>query len=214
MYAEVISLAPDSFTGYSNLGGICILQGHYEESIPLFQKSLSIRATSNARSNLGTAYFQMKRYPEAATQFEEAVKLDDTDYQMWGNLGDAYYWSQGRREDALKAYGRAIVLGEELLRVNPRDAEVLGYVATYHAMREERQLALDNLNKALRLGPGSADLFFDAGIVYVQLGDVPHALDAIEKAAAGGISSSTLSDTPNFDTLRSSARFQKLIQHE
>jgi serine/threonine-protein kinase len=212
MYLQVVSLAPDSFTGYSNLGGICVLQGRYAESIPLLQQSLSIRPTAEARSNLATAFFQMRRFPESASQFEEAVKLDEKDYQMWGNLGDAYFWSPGRRAESLIAYGKAIALGEDKLRVNPRDSEVLSYLAMYHAMREERMPALDNLDAALRLNPKSPDLLFNAGIVYQQLGDTPRALKALEKAVAGGISRATLSDTPNFDKLRSSRRFLKLIQ--
>ena len=164
-------------------------------------------------SNLATAYFQMHRYPESAEQFEKAVQLDEKDYTMWGNLGDAYYWSPGRRGEARKAYKQAIALGEQELRVNPRDFEALSYVAMYHAMCEERKPALKNLEQALRLSPNSPDLLFTAGIVYQQLGDTSRALDALERAVAGGFSPATLSDTPNFDTLRNNPRFLKLIQH-
>jgi tetratricopeptide (TPR) repeat protein len=154
----------------------------------------------------------MRRYPEAARQFEEAVKLDENDYQMWGNLGDAYFWSPGSRAEALKVYRRAIALGEEKLRVNPRDSEVLSYLAMYHAMCLEQKPALENLDTALRLNPKSPDLLFTAGIVYQQLGDTSRALDALEKAVAGGISPATLSDTPNFDALRDNPRFLKLVR--
>jgi eukaryotic-like serine/threonine-protein kinase len=210
MYSQVISLVPDSFTGYSNLGGVYVQQGHYSESIPLLQQSLSIRPTAEASSNLATAYFQLHRYPEAATEFERAVRLDNKDYQMWGNLGDAYFWSD-RRDEARKAYKQAIVLGEEKLLVNPRDFEVLSYVAMYHAMCGEREEANRNLDAALRLNSKSPDLLFTAGIVYQQLGETSRALDSLERAVEAGISPATLSDTPNFDSLRSNPRFQKLI---
>jgi serine/threonine-protein kinase len=211
MYSQVISLVPDSFTGYSNLGGILVLQGRYADSIPLLQKSLSIRPTADASSNLATAYFQMHRYPESSAEFERAVKLDEKDYQMWGNLGDAYYWSPGQRLQARKAYKQAITLGEERLRINPRDFEVLGYLAMYHAMCQERKPAIENLDAALNLNPKSPDLLFTAGIVYQQLGETSRALDSLEQAVAGGISPATLSDTPNFDNLRDNTRFLRLI---
>ncbi len=212
MYSQVISLVPDSFTGYSNLGAIRVLQGHYAEAIPLLQRSLSIRRTAEASTNLAMTYFQMRRYPEAAAEFERAVKLDDKDYQMWGNLGDAFFWSPDRRAEARKAYQQAIALGEEKLRVNPHDFEVLGYIATYYAMCGERASALENLAAAQRLNPSSPDLFFTAGVVYQQLGDRSRAIDSLEKAIAGGISPATLSDTPNFDSLRDDPRFRMLIQ--
>jgi serine/threonine protein kinase/tetratricopeptide (TPR) repeat protein len=212
MYSEVIRLVPDSFVGYSNLGAICVLEGRYAESIPFLQQSLSIRPTADASSNLGTAYFQMHNYPESAEQFEKAVKLDEKDYQWWGNLGDAYFWSPGRRAEAREAYKQAITLGEEKLRVNPHDSEVLSYLAMYHAMCEERKPALKNLDEALRLNPNSPDLLFTAGIVYQQLGETSRALDSLERAIAAGFSPATLSDTPNFDTLRNNRRFLRLIQ--
>jgi len=212
MFSQVVSLAPDSFTGYYNLGGDRILQGKYAEAIPLLQRSLEIRKTADATSNLGTAYFQLHRYADAAAAFEQSTQLDPQNYLFWGNLGDAYYWAPSRRAEAAAAYGKGVALGEEKLRVNPRDAEVLSSLAIYHAMRRERKPALDNLDAALHLKPKSPDLLFNAGIVYQQLADTQHALDALEKAVAAGISPATLRDTPNFDGLRANPRFAKLIQ--
>jgi serine/threonine protein kinase/tetratricopeptide (TPR) repeat protein len=212
MYSQVVSLVPDSFTGYYNLGGVRILQGKYAEAIPLLQRSLEIRKTANATSNLGTAYFQLHRYTESAAAFEQSTQLDPQNYVMWGNLGDAYFWSAGRRAEAMEAYGKAIALGKEKLHVNPRDAEVLSSLAMYHAMRGEQKPALDNLESALRVNPKSPALLFNAGITYEQLGDTQHAIDALEKAVAEGISPATLRDTPNFDGLRANPRYLKLIQ--
>jgi tetratricopeptide (TPR) repeat protein len=131
---------------------------------------------------------------------------------IWGNLGDAYYWAPGKRAQAGAAYEKAIALGEEKLRVNPRDADVLSSLAMYYAMEGERKPALEKLDVALRLSPKSPDLLFNAGIVYQQLGDTPRALDALEKAIAAGRSPSALRDTPNFDGLRANPRFLRLIQ--
>ena len=212
MYSQVVSLAPDSFTGYYNLGGVRILQGKYTEAIPLLQRSLEIRKTADAMSNLGTAYFQLHRYGESAAAFEQATQLDPPNYIFWGNLGDAYYWAPGRRMEAAAAYGNGITLGEEQLRVNPRDAEVLSSLAMYHAMRGERKAALNNVEAALRIKPKNPDLLLNAGIAYVQVGETQRALEVLEKAVAAGISPATLRDTPNFDGLRANPRFLKLIQ--
>jgi len=154
----------------------------------------------------------MRRYSEAAARFEEAVKLDEKNYLLWGNLGDAYYWAPGRRVEAAGAYGKAIELGEGKLRVNSRDAEVLSSLAMYHAMRGETKPAMDDLSAALHLKPRSPDLLFNAGIAYQQLGDTKRALDALENAVAAGVSPATLRDTPNFDGLRGNPRFLRLIQ--
>ena len=213
MYAQVVKLAPDSFIGYNNLGIIHLAQGQYAEAIPLLERSLAIRSTGDARSNLAYAYFQTRRYADAARVFEEAVKLDDKSYIAWGNLGDAYYWAPGRRADASPAYRKAIALGEESLRVNPRDAGALASLATYHAMLGEKKPALAALDRALRLAPASPDLLFTAGLVYQQLGDSERALGALEKAVAAGLPVAQLRDAPNFDTLRGNPRFIGILSH-
>jgi serine/threonine protein kinase/tetratricopeptide (TPR) repeat protein len=211
MFSEVISLAPDSFTGYYNLGAIRVEQGQYDRAVPLLEKSLSIRPTSIALTNLGTAYFQMRRYMESVAKFEEAVKLDPNNYTMWGNLGDAYYWTPGKRSEAAAAYTKSIKLGEENLRLDPHDAQLLGDLAEYYAMKGERKPALEHLQASLRLEPRSSDRLLTAGIVYQQLGDSNRALDALEQAVSLGTTTETLRDTPNFDSLRTNPRFVGLI---
>jgi len=212
MFSEVVALAPDSFTGYSNLGGVRVLQGRYADAIPLLEKSLSIRPTGIARSNLASAYFQMRRYAEAASSFEEVVKLDPKNYVFWGNLGDAYYWTPGRRQEASAAYEKAISLGEERRRFNPNDADLLSNLAMYHAMRREKKEAQGSIEAALRLQPKNPDVLFIAGITYEQLGDINRSLDALEKAVSYGVSPEMLQDTPNFDALKDNPRFIGLIQ--
>jgi serine/threonine protein kinase/tetratricopeptide (TPR) repeat protein len=210
MFIQVTSLAPDSFIGFYNLGGVRVLQGKYGEAIPFFERSLIIRPTANGLSNLGTAHFQMRRYAESATDFERAVKLDPQSYELWGNLGDAYYWSPGRRAEAAGAYGTAISLGERNLRHNPRDAQLLAYLGQYHAMRGEQKLALDKIDAALRLQPKSPDILLASAIVYQQLGDSGRALNTLEKAVSVGITPETIRDTPNFSALSDNPRFLAL----
>ena len=211
LFSHVVALAPDSFTGYYNLGAVRILQGKYSDAVPLLERSISIRPTGNALSDLAMAYFQMRRYPESAAKFEDAVKLDPKNYELWGNLADAYYWAPGRRPDAAAAYSNAISLAQESLRLNPHDASLLGYLAEYHAMRGERTPALHNLAACLRLQPKNPGLLLNAAIVYQQLSDTNRALDSLEQAVSLGLSPQMIRDTPNFDSLKDNRRFLVLI---
>jgi serine/threonine protein kinase/tetratricopeptide (TPR) repeat protein len=213
-FSQVVSLAPDSFTGYYNLGAVRILQGKYAEAVPLLEKSLSIRSTADASSNLATAYFQMHRYADSAVQFQKAVQLDPKNYLFWGNLGDAFYWTPGRRPEAANAYAQAISLGEEKLQLNPHDAQLLSSLGMYHAMRGEKKAALENLDASLRLQPKSPGFLFNAGIIYQQLGDTNRALDNLERAVSLGISPELIRDTPNFDALRDNPRYVSLLGNQ
>ncbi len=98
------------------------------------------------------------------------------------------------------------------LEVNPRDADVLSYIAQYHAMLGEKQPALDFIGRALRVGSQDPEVDFTAAIVYNQIGDRESSLALLKKAMRGGISVATVRATPNFANLASEARFRALMK--
>ncbi|MCU1240905.1 MAG: serine/threonine-protein kinase [Candidatus Acidoferrum typicum] len=211
MYTHVISLVPDSFTGYSNLGITRVQQGRYAEAVEPLKRSLEIRKTGPATSNLATAYFQQKRFSDAARFFEQAASLDPWSYEIWGNLGDAYYWTPGMRDRSVEAYRKALSLGEEQRKVNPRNANLLSYLAGYHAMLGEVRPAHEKIAEALRLMPRDPEVLSYAGLVYAQLGEAQKALESLQQAVAAGYSPAAIRDTPNFAVLSKDPRFQALI---
>ena len=211
MFSQVIALAPDSFVGYSNLGISYLLRGDYADASPALEHSLEIRPTAEASSNLGTAYFQLRRYSDAARIFEKAVTLDNHNYEVWGNLADAYYWAPGERAKAKAAYHTALDLAVKSVAVNPRDPSLLGFIADYYAMLGNREPALTYIKKALLIAPKSADLLATAALVFNQVGDTEDALSSLERAVAAGYSKTSLRDTPNFDNLRDQSRLRRLL---
>ena len=212
MFDQVVKLAPDNFRGYSNLGTIYNAQGRYAEAILSCQRSAAIRPTGDAYSNLGTAYFSLRRFAEAAQAYEKAVEIDPQEYLWWGNLGDAHYWAPGQRAQAANAYQHAISLAQEDLRVNPREARTLGYLAYYYAMLGDRQAARSCLERALTVAPDNPELRFNAAVAHNQLGDRDKALAWLGKALAAGISPATLRDSPFLDNLRTDSRYLELLE--
>jgi tetratricopeptide (TPR) repeat protein/predicted Ser/Thr protein kinase len=211
MYSHVISLVPDSFVGYNNLGDVRMYQGRNVEAIPLLQRSLEIRKTGDATSNLGTAYFQLRRYADAARAYQEATQLDPQNYGLWGNLGDGYYWAPRLRDRAPEAYRKAIALAEKVRKVNPRDANLLSYLAHYYAMLGEGGPARDRIAEALRIAPREPEVLFEEALVYNQLGEISLSLDALERAVGAGYPAETVRETPNFEGLKNNPRFVALI---
>jgi eukaryotic-like serine/threonine-protein kinase len=212
MFQEVITLAPDNFRGYSNLGAMYDLQGRYQEAVGVLQKSVSLRPTVEAYNNLGDAYFSMRKFDEAARSFEEALKSNKSSWLGWGNLGDAYYWAPGKRQQASNAYGEAIRLANEKLQVNPRDGRALAYRATYLALLDKKEDALASLQKAVSDSPKDPDVLFRAALVYNHLGDMDHMLEFLKRAFALGASPDWVRDTPDFDHVRTDPRFQAVVR--
>src|SRR5262249_27452774 len=144
------------------------------------------RKTADATSNLATAYFQTKRYDESARLAENAIAMDPNDYQLWGNLADVYYWAPEMRASSRAAYEKAILLGEQNRKINPRDANMLSYLAQYKAMIGRQAEANRDLTEALRLSPTSPEIWYYAAMVHMQTGDQKNAVTALQKAVSLG----------------------------
>lgn len=213
MFQRVVALAPLNFQGYYNLGGVLGVQGKYPEAIQALKRSIELRPTLEAYSNLGATLFSLRRYSEAADMFQQGLKLDDyRDSLTWGNLGDALYWAPGRRGEAAAAYRKAISLSDAKLQINSRDAIVIAFRATYHAMVGDKAEALADASRALQLAPSGAEVNFRAALVYNQLGDTEKCLSSLEKAVASGYPASAIRDTPDFDHLRDNLRIRALLR--
>ena len=211
MFEKVVALTPDNARGYHNLGGIYHLMGRADEAIAAFRKSLSIQPTPSAYSNIGTVEFFRHRYAESARAFEKAVELRPNNYLYWGNLGDAYYFAPGEQGKAEAAYRRALVLAEEELRVNPRDATALACLAHYRAKTGQADAALEAARRALALAPDDMTVVFTAAIVHQLVGRPDRALELLRRARAQGYSASEIENHPELQALRGRPDFQKMI---
>jgi eukaryotic-like serine/threonine-protein kinase len=190
---------------------VLIAQSRYQEAIRELQQSIRIRPTLEAYSNLGSAYFALRRFADAAQMYRQGLNLDDRDSVIWGNLGDALYWTPDGRAQSLDAYKKAITRAESKLQVNPRDATLLAFVATYKAMVGDRVSALSDLGRAIEFAPTNPEVRFRAALVYNQLGNKEETLSSLEKAIAMGYPASAIRDTPDFDHLRGNRRVQALL---
>lgn len=210
LFQQAIRLAPESYLNYSNLGGAYLYLGNYAAAIQALQQSINLRPTANAYANLGTAEYQARRFAEAARDYQAALKYNDRDPDMWGNLADAYQFS-GQKSKAAEAFRKQLALVNQQLQVNPNDAERQGDAAGCYASLGEKADALTHLARSLELGRGDKDLLFNAAVVYKDLGETGEALEWLQKAFVAGYSASIVRDSPEFDDLRNNPQFQDLL---
>jgi tetratricopeptide (TPR) repeat protein len=213
LFEQVIALAPDSFRGYLNLSGADLNLDRPEDARKEAQRSIAIQPTTYAYSNLGTADFLLGRFDDAARSYSEAIKLDPKEYEYYGYIGDAYYYG-GRRDQASDAYRKAVALGEEALKVNPKDSSVLGLLAGYRAMLGEKEKALSELDRALASGRPDKDLLFNAAEVYNQVGEKAVALEWLAKALSAGYSTYVVNHAPALNNLHNDPRYQQLLRQK
>jgi eukaryotic-like serine/threonine-protein kinase len=213
MFRRATELDPDSYLAFNNLGAALLYAGKDDEAAQAFEKSIAIRPTSDAHSNVAVAQFRLHRFKNSVLNFKEALKFDDTNYQTWGNMGDASYYG-GDTAAAMESYRKAITLAEQQLKVNPRDAGVLGDLASYYSMLGDRKQALGYLDRSLQLGQGDKDLLLNAAVVYNQLHETGTALEWLSKALAAGYSRSVVATGAPFDNLHDNPRYQALMQQK
>jgi tetratricopeptide (TPR) repeat protein len=211
LFRRATELDPDSYVAFNNLGAAFLYAGEDDEATQAFERSLALRPTRDAYNNVAVAQFHLHRFKDSVQNFKEALKLDDTDYQTWGNMGDAEYYG-GDAASAMETYRKAIVLAEQQLKVNPRDAGVLGDLASYYSMLSDRKQALSYLDRSLQLGQGEKDLLLNAAVVYNQLHETGTALEWLSKALAAGYSRSVVATGAPFDNLHDNPRYQALMQ--
>jgi tetratricopeptide (TPR) repeat protein len=189
------------------------LEGRYSEAIEALNHSIALRPNPGAYNNLGYVYTLMGRFPEAIQALQQALKIDDSDWMNWGNLGDALYWSPNRRGEAAANYRKAISIAASKLQVNSQDVATLAYLANYSAMLGNKEAATEYVHKALKLAPSDGEALYRAAIVYNHFNDSEQALTYIRKALQAGYSRSVIRDTPDFARLRDDQRFRALISN-
>jgi eukaryotic-like serine/threonine-protein kinase len=211
MSTKATQLDPDSYLAFNSLGVALLYQGKDDQAAQAFAKSIAIRPSYAAYNNIGVAQYRLRLYKDSATSFQDALKVDASNYQNWGSLGDAYYYG-GDTSRAMEAYRKAIMLAEQQLKVNQRDASVLSDLATYYSMLGDRKQALSYLDRSLQLGQGDKDLLYAAAEVYNQLRETGAALEWLRKALAAGYSRAVVSTAANFDNLHENPQYRALMQ--
>jgi serine/threonine protein kinase/tetratricopeptide (TPR) repeat protein len=209
-FREVIKLTPDNYEAYNSLGGFYHLIGRNEEAETMCQRSLGIKPTARAYSNLGTIYYYQGRYRDAAQTYEKATQLGAADYQIWGNLADAYRQVPSLANKAPEAYQQAIKSAERQLEINPWNAQYRGSLAVYWARLGDKEKASVEIAQALRLAPKNVNVLFRSALVYELIGKRDRALNALKAALQGGYSREEIAKSPDLAELRRDVRYRQL----
>ena len=209
-YQAAVALTPDNARAHYALGGLYLLLGRYEDAIGAFRKSVSLGPTPGAYTNWGIAYYNLRRFSEAATMLEEACRLAP-DARRLGNLARAYYWG-GQRDKARDVYRRAIDAANAELNVNPRDVDVHLLIAEYESKLGHRAETLAHLEAARVTSETDPHRLFFAALAYNQLGDQQQTLALLARAVDRQLPAAELTAWADLDNLLGNMSFQALIQ--
>ena len=200
-FREVIELEPRNAVGFSDLGVAHFLNGELQAAIAAFERAIALDPKSDAHSNLGAAYAYLGEYDRAIAPLEQAVRLNPQSEVEIGNLADVYRLS-GRSEQAREAYGKAVALALEDLKVNPEEATVKQRLALYYAKLGEHRRAARLISDAKQSAAGDGEVLYAEALVLSFAGKTDAALASLREALDAGYSRAAVEHDPDAKPLR------------
>lgn len=213
-YLDFARRSEDNATAYNNVGAAYYLAGNLSAAAEAWDRSLAIKPTRSAYSNTGTMYFYLGEFEIAAERFIEASKYAPWDHRLWGNLADAYYFTDGMQHVATAIYKAAIDFAEERIQVNPLDMETVAILAHYYARVGNDEKARQMSARALSGAPEDMYVQYYSALVSAQLGDTDNALARVERAIALDYKKDLLRFDPGLVVLAESERFKQLVEKD
>jgi TolB-like protein/tetratricopeptide (TPR) repeat protein len=206
-----LELAPQNAQLFSNLGSVLFLSGEFTAAADAFRRSVDIAPTSEGYSNTGTNYYYAGRYDDAVAMFEKATEFAPEDFQLWGNLGDAYLRTSGKVEQSSGAYRRASELARSNLAVNPESASTRAALAYFLVRLGNHSEAATEIVTARTAE--SADLYthYYAALVYKGLGNNEIAIAETRRALEAGYPASLLRADTEFAPMIRSPEIAALV---
>jgi TolB-like protein/DNA-binding winged helix-turn-helix (wHTH) protein/Tfp pilus assembly protein PilF len=195
-FKRAVQLNPSSADVYTLYGNYLVKTGRFDEGIAALKKAIELDPLSDPVSvNLGWAYFNSKKYDEGIGELRtlSSLNLDSVRVPLAFNYAGKGLYSQALAE-CDKVQGPSLC----------------GWV---YAVSGNRTEALSN---ARRLADMSARRYVNViwiAAMYTALGDKKEALRFLEQSySERAVEITFLKVAPEFDPLRSDARFQDLLR--
>lgn len=209
-FEKATALAPNSSISLSQAGAASQMLGDNRKALEFYERATAISPRAETFSSMGTIYYSLGEYAKAAAAYEGALLIRPLGATTHRNLGDAYV-HLNRKDDAVRAYRQAVELAEAEVSVSPSDARAQARLAVYQAKAGDDRAARQTLRRAEQLAPQDEQVHQRAGVVHALAGRTTEALDAIERAIAGGVAPRLIALEEDFETLRPLPRFARLV---
>ena len=175
LYHEILKQSPKTLEPYLNLANILTQTGQFNGAIEVLQKSLKICPRRAATYNdIALAYFNEGDSRKAFDYFEKAIQSDPNSPDYYINYGNIL--SQfGKPDDALSQYLLALKIDED-------NGLCLQNIASTLQSIGALQEALEFYKHALESNFESSDLYFNLGLLLIDLNKVVESAEAFRQA--------------------------------
>ncbi len=212
-FETVLELTPENyFRGYTDLAGVHLYQRNFVEARELLERSIAIKPSYGAWSNLGTLLYMQSEYEAAVQAYGSALALHDHDYRIWGNLASAKYRLSEYETESLRDFEKALELAEDQRIITPHDTGLLSRLASYLQVLDRREEAVAVLEELAEQDPDNAEACFQVGHTYEQMDDRDMALTWLLRAVDKGYPVSKIANAPALESLVEDERWKSRIR--
>ena len=199
---RAVELDPNSVDAHSRSGQLYMILGRFSEAVPEAARAVELDPMSPLeRSSHGRVLFRARRYEEAIQQLQRSIDLDPQNFGSISRLADVY--------DTLGRYPEAVATRERSLGIRGAELIKSPALARTYALAGRKQDALRILNALIR-APGRNQ---NTGIAlaYFALGEKDPGFEWLTKAFDQRELVVYVKHDPQYDSVRSDARFQALV---
>jgi tetratricopeptide (TPR) repeat protein len=205
-YRRAIELNPDYPITYELYSYLLCALGRPDEGVEQARRALEVDPLSGPLSNdLALAYYQARRYDEAIKQYEKTLEIEPARGESLLGLGMVYE-QKGMYDEAINQYQMAM---KSMGKTSP----ILAQLSHAHALSGRRKEAINVAREFKEISKQSFRSAYDSAILHTALGEFDKAFEQLNIAyeeRSGWII--YLKVEPQFDSLRSDARYASLIQ--
>ena len=161
---------PEDWENQVRMGLNLLGEGKIAEAEQHLNYALQLNPKSpEAHANLGLAYLYQKKWDAAIRELKKALKMDPTLVESQYNLGFAYL----QRD---KSYPKAILAWEKAVKIDPEYANAHYNLGLAYWKVGESRKAIEELETAVKLEPGTPLLYKLLGRLYENQKDYPRAI--------------------------------------
>eukprot|EP00878_Enallax_costatus_P021778 GHUV01023071.1.p1 GENE.GHUV01023071.1~~GHUV01023071.1.p1 ORF type:complete len:412 (+),score=86.66 GHUV01023071.1:96-1331(+) len=144
-------------------------QGKIQDSLKLFQQATALNPHNIANlKQVGRSWYLLGKHRAAAEVYDEAIKLDSQDWELWFNKGMCAVQT--------KDYDRALDCFRRANSIQPHDATYM-QIGALHLEQGQVEQALNTYLEALEHSPENPDILTTLGVTFLRLGDNQRAFD-------------------------------------
>ncbi len=204
-------LAGSDYRTLNSLGLYYSDRGKWESARECFERAFIIRPNCASSANVGSVMYYQGRFGDSARYYEYALEYcDSSEYWHWGNLACSLYWTEGKRDQGVVKYRRAIALAEARLAQSPDDAATAARLADYYAMIGEKERSLAMIERSV--GLNDVEVYYRLACAYASMGDSERAIEFIGKAVKEHYPVHEVEREPLFRELVHDARLRNTLE--